>query len=93
MALSAKGIRSAAMTLPLEVRARLAHELVLSLESELDDESVEEAWEAEIESRLRRVLSGDYEARDWEASLAQIRSRLDTHRRGLSCSQSLSERF
>lgn len=80
MVLSAEDIRSAAMTLPLEVRARLAHELLLSLESELDEESVEEAWEAEIESRVRKVLSGDYEARDWEASLAQIRSRLDTLR-------------
>ena len=78
MALSAEEIRSAAMTLLLEVRARLAHELLLSLESELDDESVEDAWEAELDSRVRKVLSGDYEARDWEASLAQIRSRLDT---------------
>lgn len=59
MVLSAEDIRSAAMTLPLEVRARLAHELLLSLESELDEESVEEAFEAEIGSRVRKVLSGD----------------------------------
>lgn len=64
------------MTLPIEVRARLAHELLLSLEAETAEESVEKAWSQATESGAQKALSGKFESRDWETSLTSIQSRL-----------------
>ena len=70
----------AAMSMPLEARARLAWQLLLSLEQEETDEESEARWLAEIEHRLERVDKGDYEAHDWRESVSWLRSRLEGSR-------------
>lgn len=77
---SLEELRSAAMTQPVEIRARLAHELLMSLEVDASDEDADAAWREVVDERAARVLSGDYVAQDWEQALAGIESRLDGRR-------------
>lgn len=46
-----------ALSLPSDDRARVAAALIASL-AEAEDADAEQAWAAEIETRARRVLSG-----------------------------------
>lgn len=66
----------AAMDLPLEARARLIRQLLLSLEPEETDEHSEALWLSEIEARMDRVEKGEYESQDWRESVMWLRSRL-----------------
>jgi Putative addiction module component len=65
-----------ALELPLPERAALAHQLLLSLETEPFDPDSETLWDRELQARLERVEKGQFSARDWRDALADIRSSL-----------------
>jgi putative addiction module component (TIGR02574 family) len=78
----AKKVREEALELPTKARAKLAHDLLLSLEEEPFDppEDVEKAWAAEIERRIQDVKEGRVKLipaaealRDVRASLKRVR--------------------
>ena len=77
--LSSDKVLAAALDLPTDERARLAHELLLSLgESEVDgDEGIATAWADEIARRLQEVRSGAVELVDFEEVDAYVGQRLD----------------
>lgn len=70
-----ENITSAAMTLPEEERAKLASDLVASLDGPADS-SVAEAWDAEICRRINDIESGKNELLDAGEAIAQARARL-----------------
>ena len=82
-AMSNEELRNAALTLPREERARLAHDLLLSLDDSTDREAPnsEEAWTREIERRARELADGSVEPVDWEVARERIARRLREHRR------------
>lgn len=68
---SEKDIFAGAMALPVEKRARLAHELLASLD-EGEDAGTAEAWLEEIDRRAREVEDGTASLEEWSA----VRDRL-----------------
>jgi hypothetical protein len=68
---SEKDIFAGAMALPVETRARLAHELLASLD-EGEDAGAAEAWLEEIDRRAREVEDGTASLEEWSA----VRDRL-----------------
>ncbi len=68
---SEKDILADALALPAEERARLAHELLISLD-EQEDPDAADAWLAEIDRRVREVEDGTAQLEDWEV----VRDRL-----------------
>ena len=79
----AKKVREEALELPTKARAKLAHDLLLSLEEEPFDppEEVEKAWAAEVERRVQDVKEGRVKLipaaealRDVRASLKRVRA-------------------
>ncbi|MGE0761459.1 MAG: addiction module protein [Pirellulaceae bacterium] len=69
-------ILSAAMALPAEQRAEVAHELLLSLEPGELDPDVDQAWADEVRQRLRAIREGRAALRDWNDALEDIRQSL-----------------
>ena len=70
-------IRELALQLPLQERARLAHDLLISLEEATEPpKDVEAAWLEEIEARAEAYEAGTAKAEDWEVSLDRVRKRL-----------------
>ena len=65
-------LREAAMKLPSRERARLASELIASLDGE-EEEAVEAAWAAEIEKRAAEVESGTAKLVPWDTVDAEAR--------------------
>ncbi len=57
-------ILSSAKQLPVDQRARLAAELIESLEDESDNDA-ESAWDAEIARRLDELDAGDVQPIPW----------------------------
>jgi len=70
-----ESITSAAMTLPQRERAKLAHDLVASLDGSADV-GVAEAWDAEICRRIHDIESGKTELLDAKESIARARARI-----------------
>ena len=68
-------LRSEALRLPEAERAELAHDLVVSLDGGVDDDS-EEAWDAEIVGRLADMDSGKAGLVDREAFRQRMRTRI-----------------
>ena len=70
-----ESITSAAMTLPERERAKLAHDLVASLDgpAELD---IAEAWDKEICRRINNIESGETELLDADEAIARARARI-----------------
>lgn len=64
-------VLSTALALPVRDRARIAHELLLSLDAGSDADAAD-AWVAELEQRARDVRAGAVTTEDW----ASVRSRL-----------------
>ena len=56
-------VLSPALALPVQERARIAHELILSLDDGADADAVE-AWVAELEKRAREVRFGAVKTAD-----------------------------
>ena len=67
-------VRAEALSLPSQERARLAHELIVSLD-ETDDPDAAEAWLVELERRARDAASGSVTLEDWEAGRARWAAR------------------
>ncbi len=63
-----------ALGLPLRERAKIAHELLLSLDEGSDGDAAE-AWVAELLQRVRDVRSGSVATEDWETVKARLAQR------------------
>ncbi len=64
-----------ALTLPTQERARLAAELIASLD-EGEDADVEQAWAIEIERRAEELRSGEVQGVPWEEARERLLRRL-----------------
>ena len=73
---NANEILELALRLPLEDRATLARQLLLSLEPESYETDYEALWAAEIEARMARVEQGQFSAADWREAMDRIRRSL-----------------
>jgi putative addiction module component (TIGR02574 family) len=80
MAMSTDSLREAALTLPIEERAKLAHDLLRSLDEPADPD-VDAVWIKEIERRARELADGSVQPVDWEAARQRIVRRLRKRRR------------
>jgi putative addiction module component (TIGR02574 family) len=70
-------VRSQALELSREERAKLARELLASLDEPLDDDrDVEAAWLAEIERRIAEVDAGRASPVPWPEARERILARL-----------------
>ena len=63
---------AAALGLPEDERAKLANQLLESLD--MPDEEAFEAWRLEIERRARDVLEGKIELLDYDEVMAEMRA-------------------
>jgi putative addiction module component (TIGR02574 family) len=70
---------SAALALPPDERAELAHALLVSLHTETDP-GAEAAWVAELERRAQAVADGTAKLVDWEGAHERIAARLKARR-------------
>jgi len=70
------------LRLPRPERARLADEVLTSLEE--SDEKVTAAWARELERRSREVEQGQVRLVDWETARVDILSELERRRAGRS---------
>jgi putative addiction module component (TIGR02574 family) len=68
-------LRDEALKLPEPERARLASELLASLDGEAED-SVEAAWAAEVEKRKGEVARGEARLVPWEQVKADVKAAL-----------------
>jgi putative addiction module component (TIGR02574 family) len=67
-----------ALRLSRRDRARVAEELLSSLEEA--DEEIAVAWAAELERRSRDVAEGHVQAIDWETARAELLKELEQRR-------------
>jgi len=79
MSLTIGRIRSEALRLPPEDRARLAGELINSLDEldEVEQAGVDAAWAEEIRRRVEQVRERKVELVDGEEVMKELRSRFD----------------
>jgi putative addiction module component (TIGR02574 family) len=66
----AEDLLAEVLHLPVSERAKIAAELLESLEEA--DHDVEAAWAAEIESRVAAARAGELESTDWRAVLDDV---------------------
>ena len=71
----AEKLLSEALKLPTPDRARLASELIASVDGAADAD-VESTWAAEIERRIRRVQTSGAQGSDWQTAHARIEGRI-----------------
>jgi hypothetical protein len=64
------------MKLPEKDRAAIAHELLLSLDTEAGDDDVASAWQEEIEGRLHKIAQGRHQTHDWREAVREVRQEL-----------------
>ncbi|MBI3181255.1 MAG: addiction module protein [Myxococcales bacterium] len=76
-------VLSEALALPAEERARIAHQLILSLEEEppADPAAVERAWAEEIRRRIDDLEAGRVRAIPADTAFAQVRGALGRKRK------------
>lgn len=74
-----KEVFDRALALPPEERARLAHDILASLDAPADDGAAE-AWVREIERRAREVKDGSVKLVDWKDTRARVLKRLSSGR-------------
>src|SRR5438093_13729023 len=67
-------VLSTVLSLPVRERAKIAHELLLSLDDG-DDADAAEAWISELEQRAREIRSGTVATEDWVAVRARLAER------------------
>lgn len=82
--MSTDDLLAEALRLPRSDRARVAEELLSSLE-EPDDE-VAAAWAAELERRSRDITEGRLQTVPWETVRAEILKELEQRRAGRASS-------
>lgn len=68
-----KDIRSKAAALPVDERAELAKELILSLE-QISKRTSKSAWDKEIQKRVKEIKSGKAKGRPAADVLGDIRA-------------------
>ena len=73
MSSHAERVRAEALQLPIHERARLAEQLIASLD---EDSEIEAAWAEEIERRMQEVRDGNVQLLDADQVLAGLRGRL-----------------
>ncbi len=73
-------VRPAALALPENDRAKLARELIQSLESGSSEQDAEAAWIDEIGSRIRGLDTGSRQPVDWSVARERIKQRLTERR-------------
>ena len=80
--MASRDLLTEALALPTEERARLAHELIASLDevSPEDPAVVEQAWAEEIQRRIVEIETGAVEAVDWETVRDELRADLASRR-------------
>jgi putative addiction module component (TIGR02574 family) len=78
--MSTEDLLGRALGLPRGDRARLADELLASLEEPEDD--VAAAWASELQRRSRELADGTVERIPWETARAQILAELKQRRGG-----------
>ncbi len=74
--MTAENLLTQALQLPLDQRANMARQLLLSLEPEPFKEDYESAWETEILERIKRMDQGLSKTHDWREAHEQIRNKL-----------------
>ncbi len=74
MAPEVADLLSNALALPVQDRAKIAHELLLSLDGG-EDSGAAEAWVAELEQRAAEVRSSSVVTEDWEMVKARLAQR------------------
>lgn len=77
--MSPDNLLHAALALPAEERAKLAHDLPRSLDGS-EDADADAAWIAEIERRARELDDGSVESVDWATARERIAQRLRERR-------------
>ena len=82
--MSADKLLAEALRLPRCERARVAEELLSSLED--PDEEVAAAWAHELEKRSREIAEGRVQTVDWETAREQILKELEQRRAGRAAS-------
>lgn len=70
-----ESIASDALLLPLEQRLSLAHQMLLSVDSETDPD-VDKAWDEEIQKRIREYDNGEVSAIPGPEVFRQVREKL-----------------
>jgi hypothetical protein len=70
----ARHVLDEALRLPLAERAKLAAELLASVDGAPDDDAGE-AWAVEIERRAERAMTGESEGKDWPTVRAEIEAK------------------
>lgn len=78
MSSAAKAILEATLKLDPQERARIAHELIVSLDEGPTEDGVEAAWEQELERRAVEIDSGAVKLEPW----SKLRQELDGIVRG-----------
>ncbi len=73
--MSTEDLRNAVLTLSAGERAKLAHDLLRSLDGPADSD-VDAAWIEEIERRARELADGSVQPVDWEVARERIARRL-----------------
>ena len=74
--MSVAEVRELALALSEEDRARLAQELIDSLDPGQPDAEIEREWLDEMENRAAAFQRGEATADDWQASLERVRQEL-----------------
>jgi putative addiction module component (TIGR02574 family) len=67
-------LRRRALSLPARERAELAHDLLVSLEQEVDPPGIDQDLAEEVLRRSDEYHAGRAKAIDWEESLARVRA-------------------
>ena len=75
MSAKSDSVRDKALKLPEQERARLASDLLASLDGEAED-GVEAAWAAEVEKRKGEVERGEARLVPWEQVKAEVKAAL-----------------
>jgi putative addiction module component (TIGR02574 family) len=78
MSNAAKEILEATLKLDAKERARIAHEIIVSLDEEPTEDGVEQAWEQELARRTDEIDSGAVKLEPW----SKVREDLDGIVRG-----------
>jgi putative addiction module component (TIGR02574 family) len=71
MGISVDTLLDSALKLPSDERARLAAELIASLDG-VPEVGVEAAWDAEVQRRIDGTVRGEVELLDWNAVKAEV---------------------
>ena len=82
--MSTEELLARVLRLPRTERARLAEEVLSSLEE--SDEQVARAWAQELERRSREIAEGRVQPVDWDAARVEILKELEQRRAGPSSS-------